>query len=74
MYRIRGLKRKTSEKEDTNIVSIAKRLRSSSSTEISMLAHRQGFNISSLTVRHQLKEQGFYKLKPLQKPLLSDKH
>ncbi len=42
-----GRKRKTSEREDTNIVSIAKRLRTSSSAEISTLVNRQGTNISS---------------------------
>ena len=42
-----GRKRQTSEREDTNIVSIAKRLRTSSSAEISTLVNRQGTNISS---------------------------
>ena len=40
-----GRKRKTSEKEDTNIITIAKRLRSSSSTEISTSISKQGINI-----------------------------
>ena len=35
-----GRKRKTSEREDTNIVSIAKRLRTSSSAEISISVNR----------------------------------
>ena len=69
-----GRKRKTSEREDTNIVSIAKRLRTSSSAEISISVNRQGTNISSRIVRCQLNEQGLYKLKPLLKPLLSDTH
>ena len=69
-----GRKRKTSEREDTNIVFIAKRLRTSSSAEITISVNRQGANISSWTVRHWLNEQGLYKLKPLLKPLLSDTH
>ena len=36
--------------------------------------NRQGTNISSQTVRHQLNEQGLHKLQPLHKPLLSDGH
>ena len=44
-------KRKTSEREDTNVVSIAKRLRPSSSAEISISVNRQETNISSQTVR-----------------------
>ena len=67
-----GRKRKTSEKEDTNIITTAKRLRSSSSTEISTSISKQGFDISSTTVRRRLNEQGLYKLQPLKKPLLSD--
>src|ERR1700722_4905564 len=46
-----GRKRKTSEREDTNIVSIAKRLRTSLSAEISISVNRQETNISSRTVR-----------------------
>jgi transposase len=69
-----GRKRKTSEKEDINIITTAKRLRSISSTEISTSVTRQGINISSATVRRRLNEQGLYKLQPLKKPLLSDTH
>ena len=69
-----GRKRKTSEKEDTNIITTVKRLRSSSSTEISTSISKQGINISSATVRRRLNKQGLYKLQPLKKPLLSDTH
>ena len=57
-----GRKRKTSEKEDTNIITTAKRLRSSSSTEISTSISKQGINISSATVRRRSNEQGLHKL------------
>ena len=70
----RGRKRKTSEKEDLNIISIAKKLRTSSSADISKLMSRKGTDISSRTVRHRLNEKGLYKLQPLKKPLLSDTH
>ena len=70
----RGRKRKTSEKEDLDIISIAKRLRTSSSAEISISISGQGTDISSRTVRRRLNEEGFYKLQPLKKPLLSDTH
>jgi transposase len=70
----RGRKRKTSEKEDLDIISIAKRLRTSLSVEISTSISRQRTDISSRIVRRRLNEQGFYKLQPLKKPLLSDTH
>ena len=69
-----GRKRKTSEREDLDIVSIAKKLRTSSSAEISISMKRQGTDISSATVRRRLNEEGLYKLQPLKKPLLSDTH
>ena len=69
-----GKKRKTSEMEDLDIISITKRLRTSSSAKISTLINKQGIDISSVTVRRRLNEQGLYKLQPLKKPLLSDKH
>ena len=68
----RGRKRKTSEKEDMNIISITKKLRTRSSADISKLMSRKGTDISSRTVRHRLNEKGLYKLQPLKKPLLSD--
>src|SRR5579871_374460 len=70
----RGRKRKTSEREDLDIITIAKKYRTSSSAEISILMSRQKINISSRTVRRRLNEEGLYKLKPLAKPLLSDTH
>ena len=70
----RGRKRKTSEQEDTNIVTMAKRLRSSTLKDISTSVRKQGTNISRATVKCRLDEQGLYKLQPLKKPLLSDTH
>jgi transposase len=67
-------KRKTSEREDLDIISIAKKQRTSSSIDISMEMSKQGIDISPSTVRRRLNEQGLYKLEPLKKPLLSDKH
>ena len=69
-----GRKRKTSDKEDRDIVTIAKKHKTGSSANISTLINKKGINVSSATIRHQLNEQGLYKLKPLSKPLLSDLH
>jgi len=69
-----GRKRKTSEKEDLDITSMTKKLRTSSSAKISTLISKQGIDISPATVRRRLNEQGLYKLQPLKKPLLSDTH
>ena len=68
----RGRKRKTSEIEDLDIISMTKKQRTSSSTKISILMSKQGTNISSATVRIRLNEQGLYKLQPLKIPLLLD--
>ena len=69
-----GCKWATSDREDVDIVTIAKKNRTSSSADISTLISRKGFNESSVTVRHWLNEKGLYYLKPLSKPLLSDVH
>src|SRR5579871_6085346 len=68
----RGRKRKTSEAEDMNIISMTKKLRIRSLAEISQIINKQGIDISSVTVRRRLNEQGLYKLQSLAKPLLSD--
>lgn len=70
----RGRKRKTSEKEDLDIISMAKRQRTSTLVDISTSMSRQGTDISHMTVKRRLDEQGLYKLKPLLKPLLSEDH
>ena len=70
----RGLKRKTSEIEDTKIIATAKRLRTGSLADISTILNKQGTSISLTTIQRRLNEQGFYKLLPLQKPLLTDTH
>jgi len=53
---------------------MTKKLRTKSSAEISQIMNEQGIDISSVTVRRRLNEQGLYKLQPLAKPLLSDDH
>jgi transposase len=68
----RGRKRKTSEREDLDIVSIAKKHRTSTLADISTAMSKQGTNISLETVRQRLNEQSIFKLQPLAKPLLSD--
>ena len=70
----RGRKRKTSEKEDLDIITIAKKQRTSSLADISTAISRQGTDISLMTVKRRLNEQNLYKLKPLLKPLLSENH
>src|SRR5579871_4072660 len=70
----RGRKRKTSEKEDLDIITIAKKNRTKTLAEISTSIDKQGTTISKSRVRRRLNEQGLYKLQPLKKPLLSDTH
>jgi transposase len=67
-----GRKRKTTEKEDLDIIDIAKKQRTSTLADISTAMSRQGVDISLNTIRSRLNEQGLYKLQPLKKPLLSD--
>ena len=70
----RGRKRKTSEREDLDIVAIAKKNRTKTLAEISTSMNKQGTALSIATVSRRLKEQSLYKLQPLKKPLLSDTH
>src|SRR5579871_870770 len=70
----RGRKRKTSEKEDLDIISIAKKQRISTLADISTSMSKQGTEISLMTVKRRLNEQGLHKLQLLVKPLLLDKH
>ena len=70
----RGRKRKTSEREDLDIVAIAKKNRTKTLAEISTSMNKQGTALSTATVSRRLKEQSLYKLQPLKKPLLSDTH
>ena len=68
----RGRKRKTSEREDLDIVAIAKKNRTKTLAEISTSMDKQGTTLSIATVSRRLNEQGLYKLQLLKKPLLSD--
>src|SRR5579871_4094458 len=70
----RGRKRKTLEKEDLDIVTIAKKNRTKILAKISTSIDKQGTTISKAIVRRRLNEQGLYKLQPLKKLLLSDTH
>src|SRR5579871_5379154 len=70
----RGRKRKTSEKEDLDIITIAKKNRTKTLAEISTSIDKQGTTISKAIVRRRLNEQSLYKLQPLKKLLLSDTH
>src|SRR5579871_463959 len=63
----RDRKRKTSEKEDLNIISIAKKQRTSILVDISISMSRQGTNISFIIMKRRLNEESLYKLKPLLK-------
>jgi len=58
----RGRKRKTSEREDLDIVTIAKKNRTKILAEISISMDKQGTTISKTTVRRRLNKQGLYKL------------
>src|SRR5579871_6697273 len=70
----RGRKKKTSEREDLDIVTIAKKNRTKTLAEISISIDKQGTTISKAIVRRRLNEQSLYKLQLLKKPLLSDTH
>jgi transposase len=70
----RGRKRKTSEREDLDIVTIAKKNRTKTLAEISTSMDKQGSTLSIATVSRRLNEQRLYKLQPLNKLLLSDTH
>lgn len=59
-----GRKGATSDREDTDIVTIAKKHTKSSSADVSSLISKKGVNVSSVTVRRRLNEKGFYYLKP----------
>ena len=58
----RDRKRKTSEREDLDIITIAKKNRTKTLAEISTSMNKQGTTISKVTVRRKLNEQSLYKL------------
>src|SRR5579871_5976942 len=58
----RGRKRKTLEKEDLDIVTIAKKNRTKTLADISTSMDKQGTTISKAIVRRRLNKQGLYKL------------
>src|SRR5579871_665085 len=70
----RGRKRKTSEKEDLDIVTIAKKNRTKTLADISISIDKQRTTISKAIIRRRMNEQGLYKLQLLKKLLLLDSH
>src|SRR5579871_4238375 len=70
----RGRKRKTLEREDLDIITIAKKNRTKTLAEIYISIDKQGITISKAIVKKRLNEQSLYKLQLLKKLLLSDTH
>src|SRR5579871_3390565 len=70
----RGRKRKTSEREDLDIVTIVKKNKTKTLADISTSIDKQGTTLSKATIRRRLNEQGLYKLQLLKKSLLLDSH
>src|SRR5579871_4304020 len=70
----RSRKRKTSEREDLDIVTIAKKNRTKILADISISIDKQRTTLSKAIIKKRLNEQGLYKLQLLKKPLLLDFH
>src|SRR5579871_5019834 len=70
----RGRKRKTSEKEDLDIISMAKKQKISILADISISMSKQGTKISLMTIKRRLNKQGLHKLQLLVKSLLLGKY
>src|SRR5579871_6597976 len=70
----RDRKRKTSERKDLDIVTIAKKNRTKTLADISTSMDKQGTTLSKATIKRRLNKQGLYKLQLLKKPLLLDSH
>src|SRR5579871_1745849 len=70
----RDRKRKTSERENLDIVTIAKKNRTKTLADISTSIDKQGTTLSKTTIRRRLNKQGLYKLQLLKKSLLLDSH
>ena len=58
----RGRKRKTSEREDLDIITIAKKFRTKTLAEISISMDKQRTTISKAIVKRRLNKQSLYKL------------
>src|SRR5579871_552428 len=70
----RGRKRKILEREDLDIITIAKKNRTKTLADISISIDKQRTTISKAILRRRLNEQGLYKLQLLKKLLLLDSH
>src|SRR5579871_3202526 len=68
------VEKKTLEREDLDIITIAKKHRTKTLAKISISIDKQSTTISKTIVRRRLNEQGLYKLQLLKKLLLSDTH
>src|SRR5579871_4532840 len=68
------VEKKTLEREDLDIITIAKKHRTKTLAKISISIDKQSTTISKTIVRRRLNEQGLYKLQSLKKSLLSDTH
>ena len=58
----RGRKRKTSEREDLDIITIAKKNKTKILAEIFISIDKQGTTILKVTVKRRLNKQSLYKL------------
>ena len=70
----RGRKRKTSEKEDTQIISLSNKYPEMSAQEISQKMLTKGVIVSPTTIRRRFKEFGVAYKVPVAKPLLIENH
>lgn len=70
-----GRKRKTSEKEDSLIITTAEKFEEEGSESVSkILKTGQKMDVSGRTVRRRLKEAGYFYSSPKEKPLLLERH
>jgi transposase len=69
-----GRKRKSSSKQDKQIVEYADKNDELSSEQIGSKMESKGINLSSRTIRRRLNEHGVYSLSVTSKPLLKDDH
>src|SRR5579871_4331018 len=68
----RDRKRKTSKREDLDIVTIAKKNKTKILADISISIDKQGTTLSKAIIRRRLNKQGLYKLQLLKKLFLLD--
>lgn len=69
-----GRKKKTTAKQDSEIIKLALSNRASSSQQLSTELKAMGVDLSAATVRRRLKASGIYSCTPQSKPLLLKRH